>query len=241
MEKELKIAELANVWGVSVPTTWNRVKKMGLTTFIKKSETNKDINYVSISDEQINEYVINVNNNVNNTDNNGYYEDLLNVNNVNNNANALNNNVVNAENAHIMQNSIKDTIETLASLNNDYNERLLKVYEDYNNRLQHVNEELITYKSKTLLLEDKAGREGTYINEINGLRTDNKRLLTSVEKLKYVIITLIMVIMGLVMYLVMVNNVSETVINDKKPAEVQEVVTPPAPQQTLNVSNQRKR
>ena len=54
MEKELKIAELANIWGVSVPTCWNRIKKEGLTTIKKKDETNKDITYITISDNLIN-------------------------------------------------------------------------------------------------------------------------------------------------------------------------------------------
>ena len=40
-EKELKIAELAELWGVSVPTTWNRIKKEGLITF-KKKDKNKE-------------------------------------------------------------------------------------------------------------------------------------------------------------------------------------------------------
>ena len=46
MEKELKIAELSALWGVSVPTTWNRIRKEGLQTFIKKNENNKEVNYV---------------------------------------------------------------------------------------------------------------------------------------------------------------------------------------------------
>lgn len=38
-----------------------------------------------------------------------------------------------------------------------------------------------------------------------------------------------------------VNNVQQQVINDKKPAEVQEVVTPQAPQQAKNANVQQKR
>ena len=69
MEKCLKVAELATIWGVSVPTTWNRVPKEGLETVIKKDENGKDINYINITDDIINKYINNVVNNQNNINN----------------------------------------------------------------------------------------------------------------------------------------------------------------------------
>ena len=70
--------------------------------------------------------------------------------------------------------------------------------------------------------------------------------------MKYIIAILAILIVGLLTYLItvnnlvknlshQVNNVQEEVINDKKPAEVQEVVTPQAPQQAKNANIQRKR
>lgn len=243
MEKELKISELAELWHTSVPTTWNRIKKMGLKTFIKKNESNKEINYIRISDEQINEYVIKDVNNVNNNVNNGYYEDLLNFNKDYKDLNNINNCTDNGEKTHLDGNLIKETIETLTTVNNDYNERLMKVYNDYNERLQEVNNELINFKSKTLLLEDKAGREGLYINEINELKKDNNRQRILIYLLITVIVFLIFGLIGYLTYNITVNNlhdsvnnVSETVINDKKPAAVQT-----APQPAKNASNQHKK
>ena len=52
-EKELKISELANIWAVSVPTTWNRVRKEDLKTVKKIDENRKEVNYVIISDKII--------------------------------------------------------------------------------------------------------------------------------------------------------------------------------------------
>lgn len=153
-EKELKIAELAKIWGVSVPTAWNRIRKEKLTTFIKKNENNKEVNYVRISEEKLKEYVINVNNN----NKNGYYEELLNVDNVNND-------IIDAE--YTKQEAAKAPI-----LITDIFNGLKEVYNDCNERILKVNEELINYKSKALLLEDKASREGLYINEINTLKTN---------------------------------------------------------------------
>ena len=205
MEKELKIAELAELWGVSVPTTWNRIKKEGLKTFIKKNETNKDINYVSISDEIINSYVINVNNNVNKPNNNGYYEETLSYNNIN----KVDNNIVDAEYSMIKPNSVQEFVTVFKDYNND----LKTIQNDYNNRLERYNNELIkayeelsTVKSKQLLLEDKATREGLYINEINELKKENHRSQLFIKLLITVIIGLLLVITGYVTYSIGVNN-----------------------------------
>ena len=193
MEKELKIAELASIWNVSVPTTWNRIKKMGLTTFIKKNETNKDVNYVNISDEQINEYIINVNNNVNKDVSNGYYEDML----INNN---VNNGIYNPNVPALREFSVedlKDVINTITTVNNDYN-----------NRFETLTNRLITAESKQLLLEDKASREGIYINEINELKIDNKGLQRSLSIFKYLFITVTVVLLMLITVLITVNKLN---------------------------------
>ena len=154
MQKELKISELASIWSTSVPTTWNRIRKEGLTTFKKKDENNKEVSFVTISEDVLNKYI----NNVNNLDNNVYYEDMLNVNNVNNNVE----NIKTQDTQVFNKDDIKDIINTITTVNNDYNDRL-----------KTLTDELITYKSKTLLLEDAKGREGYYINEINELKKEN--------------------------------------------------------------------
>ena len=211
MEKELSIAELAQLWGVSVPTTWNRIKKEGLTTFKKKDKNNKEITYISISEDILNTYVINDNNNVNNPVNNGYYEEILTDNNVNK-----------PQNADITMNQpdgLTDIINTITTINNDYN-----------NRLQRLTDELITYKSKSLLLEDKAGREGYYINEINELKKENNRNKLYNKVLITVITILLLFITGFITYnIAKSNTVSDKV--DAKSDIVQEEVKPqPAPQ-----------
>lgn len=181
MEKEFSIAELSQIWGVSVPTTWNRIRKEGLTTFIKKNKNNKEITYVTISDDILNDYVINDNNNVNNVVNNVYYEETL-----------SNNNVNKVENQDIIDkqpDTLKDIINTITTIHNDYNERL-----------KEVNNELINYKSKTLLLEDKAGREGYYLNEINDLKKVNKRDKLIINLLIIFITILLLFITGFITY-----------------------------------------
>lgn len=205
MEKELKIAELATLWNVSVPTCWNRIKKERLITFKKKDETNKDISYVSISDEIINKYVINEVNNLYNDVNNGYYEDLLTVNNVNN-----------------PETSIKSTdfIKDIINLNKGYNEELKTVYNDYNDRLQRLTDELIDYKSKVPLLEDRANREGLYLKEIEELKTVNKSDKMLIKILIILLITLIMVIMIALTYFITVNNMQVQKADQQQENEV---------------------
>ena len=173
MERELKIAELANIWSVSVPTTWNRIKKHSLTTFKKKDENNKEVNYVRISEENIKMYIVNVNNN----DKNVYYEDMLNVDNDDNN-------VIDAE--YTRQEAIKAPAVFDSFING-----LKTVYDDCNKRIEKVNEELITYKSQALLLEEKNNREGLYIKEINELKTDNENNNKRYNRLLITLITVI--------------------------------------------------
>lgn len=184
MRKELKISELATVWGVSVPTTWKRLERMGLETFKKKDETNKEVNYVSISDEQINEYIINVINNNNNVNYNGYYEETLQNNNVNND-------VIDAEYCKSSSMTPSELVNNLQKVFNDCNDRLLtniisnneridNVYNDYKN----ICEELADHKANTKLLEDKRASEGLYLNEIRELKQEKENLNKDYNELK---------------------------------------------------------
>lgn len=201
-EKELKIAELANVWGVSVPATWNRVRKEGLKTIKKIDENRKEVTYVVISEETLNKYLSTVNNSINNR----YYEELLTNNNVNND----NNNNLKAESETF---SASEMFDKLTALNNEYN-----------NRLERVNEELITAKSKMLLLEDKAGREGLYINEINGLKTDNNNLKKVVYGLIGVIVILLLVLACYLTYNIVSSESTQPAT--EKPSTAQQVSQP---------------
>lgn len=250
MEKNLKIAELANIWGISVPTVWNRIKKHSLTTVKKPDENNKEVTYVRISEEILNKYTLNINNNVNNLLNNGNNEEMLTVENINNNVSNYESNVIDAEYTLSKNNPITEVINTLTTVNNGYNERLTTLYEDnynqlqtinndYNNRLQELSKELVEYKSKALLLVDKEGREGYYINEINVLKKDYKGLSTINERLKYIIGALAVLVVGLLTYLITVN---KNVNNIQKPVTNLEesVINPEVQQEAISSVNTKK-
>lgn len=148
MEKEVKIADLAKLWGISVNTTWKRVHKGGLRT-VKKVIEGREITFVIIDDADLN--INRVHEGVIIPD----YEDSL-----------------RDDKGYEVQKS--DPIDKIMEYSKSINEQIMNLNEVYNQRVNTLNEEIITYKSKNLLLEDKASREGLYLNEINQLKKDNE-------------------------------------------------------------------
>lgn len=191
MEKCLKVAELATIWGVSVPTTWNRVRKEGLETVIKKDENGKDINYINIPDEVLNKYINNVVNNQNNVNNNGYYEDLLSNNNVNNPSN----DVIDADYTMVHNNDVKNLYDRYITDTNGYKDELISVYK-----------ELTEVKSKAVLVDLSQQAKDKLEEELEVLKTDNKKLLNRNKWLTTLLITLIMVLLSVIITLFIVNN-----------------------------------
>lgn len=92
------------------------------------------------------------------------------------------------------------------SFQSDLFDKFITVNNEFNNRLKQLTDELIMSKSKMLLLEDKANREGLYINEINELKKDNNRYKLFIKLLTTVIITLLIVIVGYITFTIGVNN-----------------------------------
>lgn len=121
--------------------------------------------------------------------------------------------------------TVNDGIKTVNNVNepiksNDNNtfnqsviEQLLNVNNDYNNRLERLTNELITAKQNQLLLEDKASREGLYINEINELKKDNNckdKLIKWLITLIIMLLTVIIVSVTVLLTFYYVNNINNT-------------------------------
>lgn len=208
MEKCLKVAELATIWGVSVPTTWNRVRKEGLETVIKKDENGKDINYINISDDVINKYINNPVNNQNNVNNNGYYEDMLRDNNINNSQN----DVLDADYTMVNNNDIKNLYDRFLTETNDYKHELISVYK-----------ELSEYKGQALLVDKSQSENSRLEAELSELKTDNKRLEKVNKWLFTLLITLFAIVLTALITLIIVNNMTDSgsIHNDiKKEVEI---------------------
>lgn len=194
MEKCLKVAELATIWGVSVPTTWNRVRKEGLETVIKKDENGKDINYINISEDVIKKYINNPVNNQNNVNNNGYYEDILRDNNINNNQN----DVLDADYTMVNNNDIKNLYDMYITDTNGYKNELISVYK-----------ELSEYKGQALLVDKSQSENSKLEAELSELKTDNKRLEKVNKWLFTLLITLCAIVLTALITLIIVNNMTD--------------------------------
>jgi hypothetical protein len=179
MNEEIKIADLARLWNVSVNTVWARIKKEGLLTS-KRLDNNKEITFVSVPEEILKKYTVNnVINHTNNVDN----EELLTANNPHN---------------EINNPQTVDIIERIMTYSQGVNEQLIAINNNYNEELRTVNNELMKYKSQMPLLEDKASREGLYLKEINELKEVNNNVNKRNEALKNWLITvIILLILGL--------------------------------------------
>lgn len=195
MKENITVQELANIWGVSVNTTWkrlNKIKKRLLTDdnrliMVKKPVNNREITIITIADELINEFE------VNNPVINGDYEEVLTDNN-------HSKDVINPEKTINTQGLLERVINYSEQLNtsvnevhNRYNEQLLT----YNEKLLNIQKQLFEEKAKIPLLED---RQGLYLNEINELKRVNNRnklLFTVIITLLTLLLT---VITGLLIY-----------------------------------------
>lgn len=213
MEKCLKVAELATIWGVSVPTTWNRIRKEGLETVIKKDENGKDINYINVSDDVIKKYINNPVNNQNNVNNNGYYEDMLRDNNVNNSQN----DVLDADYTMVNNNDIKNLYDMYITDTNGYKNELISVYK-----------ELSEYKGQALLVDKSQSENNRLEAEILALKTDNKRLEKFNKWLFTLLITLFAIVLTALITLIIVNNMTDSGIHDDIKKEV-EIIQPQKP------------
>lgn len=242
MEKKLMIADFAELVGTTSKTIYQKISKFDelpvnerLVT-VKEKVRGREVTFVITNSDQINYYkslygkgnVIESKYYETLTDDNGYKQ-----------VEYVNEPVKNFQEMLKNNNNVTFDINIwnqFLTVNNDFNER----YEQKVTELIALNNELAEVKGRQLLLEDKAGREGIYIKEINELKTDNETVKKVNEHQRYVIITLLMVIVGLIMYLVMVNNVSQPVTNvSDTVTNVQEQVTAPVPQPVKPTSRKK--
>lgn len=222
MEKRVKVADFAALIGVVPKTVYKMIEREEIVTVTEKVN-NRNTTLIITNDEQIEELKKVYGKDTVNTGN--YYE------------NVTENNRLQPEiNVHYPQeynnsgNVTAEVIDRIMSLNEGYNEQLKEVTE----KLFTANDELVKVKAQQLLLEDKAGREGFYINEINGLKTSNENLKKWLYGLITVIVLLLIGLTGYITYNITVIN-QQAIENEqlqsetKKTDSVQKVVEPSKP------------
>lgn len=188
MEKKLKVADFAALLGIVPKTVYKMIERNEVIT-VSERVNNRQTTLIVTDDEQIENFrkiygktQVNNGNYYNSVTENEQLQPVIEGEVIENNAH--NNDFAN------------EVIDRIIALNDGYNAQL----NEYNNRIQQVNEELITAKSKMLLLEDKAGREGLYLNEINELKEGNKRLKLGLYALIAVSVMLLLGLTGYVTY-----------------------------------------
>ncbi len=208
MEKKFSVADFAELVGTTAKTIYQKIDNYEnlpvneqLTT-VKEKVKGREITFIITSDEQIAWYKnLYGKNTVNERE---YYENVT-----NNNSNSQVSNGVNSSEFNYNSKN-----------NNDMFDKLITLNEQYLNRIETVTNELMEYKSKQLLLEDKAGRESLYLKEINELKTDNEKLKTNNKKLLTVLTVIITVLITVLLMLLIVNNTSPETDTKKMPAEI---------------------
>ena len=163
MEKKYSVADFAELVGTTAKTIYQKIDNYDnlpvneqLQT-VKEKVKGREVTFIVTDSEQVIYYQ---NLYGKNTVNEGeYYENLT------------------YNNGDLQYNNIQNMVKN--NNNNNFGveifDKLMTLNETYLNKIETVTNELMEYKSKSLLLEDKASREGFYLKEVNELKTDNEK------------------------------------------------------------------
>lgn len=201
----MNVAEFAALVGTTSKTIYGKIQNSGELPVNEQLKTvrekikGREVMLIVTDSEQI-EYYKNLYGK--NTVNDGEYYETLTDN-----------------NGYKLRDEFQEPVKNLISeaFNVDIYDKFITFNENFNNRLEQKNTELMnvykelsTVKQSQLLLEDKASREGMYINEINDLKKENNRNQLLIKLLITVIVMLFMVIVGYVTFTIGVNNGNST-------------------------------
>lgn len=202
MEKKLKIVEFATLVGGSPKSIYDRISKSSelpdnekLFT-VKEKVKGREIAYIVTNDEQIRYYqklygkLPSMNGNY---EENVIYNEVHYTENESNYTSQSSNDAVSSFN-------FEEIIDRLVTYSKNVNEDIMNINNSYNEKLFTLQNELITYKSKVPLLEDKASREGMYVNEINELKKVNEDNKKVIYHLIAVIVILLIILTGYFTY-----------------------------------------
>lgn len=212
----MSVAEFANIVGATPKTIYERIKnkeKLPVNEqliIVKERVNGRETAVISTNSQQIELYK-----NIYSKSQVNYGEYYDNV-------------TVNYEKETVNENS--NTVNSSKNIENtdSFVDKLIKVNEEYNNRIEQKNSELLTVqkelllaKQTQLLLEDKASREGLYLNEITQLKKENNSKDTVIKWLISVIVIMLLLIFTVTTYLVTVNYIEN---NSKNKEEVEQPV-----------------
>ncbi len=176
-EIKMKVADFAGLVGCSQKTVYKLIENEQLKT-VNELQNGRTIRLIITNNIEIAEFQKNYGKS---PVNEGECNEILTV----NNAQESKMNVQNVSDSE----NLLNVFDKIMEVNNLYNEKLEK-----------VNNELITYKSKQLLLEDKASREGLYLTEINNLKASKNNILKWLIAVIVMLSLLLITVSGLLIF-----------------------------------------
>lgn len=176
-EIKMKVADFAGLVGCSQKTVYKLIENEQLKT-VNELQNGRTIRLIVTNNIEIAEFQKNYGKS---PVNEGECNEILTV----NNAQESKMNVQNVSDSE----NLLNVFDKIMEVNNLYNEKLEK-----------VNNELITYKSKQLLLEDKASREGLYLTEINNLKASKNNILKWLIAVIVILSLLLITVSGLLIF-----------------------------------------
>ena len=209
--KKFKIAEFSALVGAAPKTIYNAIKTGEILTEIEVQRGRK-ITLVITNDEQISE--LQKRYGKNSSMKLQYYENETKI---TENENTLNETEIQNQKTEAkeadLQNRENEIIKSVIEFSKSYNENLL----NYNDRILNLQEQLLNEKAKIPLLEDKAGREGLYLQEIKEIKEQNKKNLRLFTGSLAIVFVLLVISIGFIIYLLLnprtITN-TETVIKE---------------------------
>lgn len=186
MDNKFKVSDFAGIIGCSQKTVYRMIERGELIT-VNEQVNGRKIVFILANNKQIEEIK---KNQASFSVNDGNYEESL--------SNNVSQNTTNAE------------------LLNVYADKLFEMNKINNEQIMKLNEELISFKSRVPLLEDKASREGLYLSEINNLKKNSTRFIVAIITLIFLSVVIACVLSIL---LVIEHNKPPKVIETEKVVE----------------------
>ena len=157
MSRKLTVSELSQTLGVSVNTTWKKIKKRGLTT-VKDTVNNREITFVILNDDEYDDLVFEPRSTggINKGDHNPNYEDFETIH----------------EGVKVSQTG-SDIVNLF--------EKVMDYSKDMNDRIKEYVERVIEAEKQVRLLEDSEHRKD---EEYHRLIAENRELKLKVAELE---------------------------------------------------------
>lgn len=209
MEKRYKVFDFSQIIGCGVKTIYRLIKEDKIRT-VKDIQNGRTITFIVANDEKISELIrIYQKNPLTKTENDSQYYENVTENNSQNHNNVVNNQTQ------------TEIIERIMTFSEGVNEQLIALNSNYNKQLNDLTNQLIEYKSKIPLLEDKANREGLYLQEISDIKSEMKLKLSEKDKEKsrqfyiFSAIVIFFIILSVTLSLKLYENIKNPIIIEK--------------------------